>query len=307
MLSPLLVAVALLVPSVPDREIRDGIPKSPELSISYENLSAIRYNPLGLVDFFYLSGRLRLHESDSLFLRQNYIGAGFAGGLSPAWVRLGGIVELKPVTVWRLWARYVFVQYFGTFNLLASFPDAEADFSDTAVENRADQPGTENQSVSGTELTLGSDFQLKAGPVALRNFTRGYRADMDLRDGDTTFYDQIYDVLMPNAGWVLTNETDLLYLTSSGWIIGGRYTFTKPFYEDRHRSSDDGPSNVIHRAGPLVAYQFSNNATGRFQSPTLLLLTQWHFEHRFRTGEDVSQAVPYVGLGFLFRGDLLTR
>ncbi|MEM6531302.1 MAG: hypothetical protein AAF654_01695 [Myxococcota bacterium] len=307
MLTSSVVALALLLPSIPDREIRDGVPKTPELSVSYENLSATRYNPLGLVDFFYVTGRVRLHDSDSLILRQNYIGAGIAGGLSPAWMRIGGIVEVKPLTIWRLWARYVFVQYFGTFDLLASFPDAESDFSDTAIQDRSDIPETENQGASGTELTLGSDFQLKAGPIALRNFTRGYRADMDLRDGDTTFYDQIYDVLMPDEGWVITNETDLLYLTGSGWIIGGRYTFSKPFYQDRHRRDDDGPSNVIHRAGPLVAYQFSNDPVGRFQTPTLLLLTQWHFEHRFRTGEDVSQAIPYVGLGFLFRGDLFTQ
>lgn len=300
------LAASLLIPSVPTRDIQDEVPKQPPLSLSYENLSAVRANPLGLVDFFYVTGRARLFDSDALLLRQNYVGAGVAGGLSPAWLRIGGIVEVKPLTVWRLWARYVFVQYFGTFDLLASFPGAESDFSDSAIADRSDVPGTENQSASGTELTLGSDFQIKAGPVALRNFTRGYRADMDLRAGDTTFYDQIYDILMPNEGWVITNETDLLYLTGFGLIVGGRYTYSKPFYEDRHELTDSAPSNVIHRAGPLIAYQFNDEPGGRVETPTLLLISQWHIEHRFRTGEDVSQAVPYLGLGFLIRGNLLS-
>ncbi len=305
--SSLVLAAVLLFPSVPERDVQEEVAKQPPVSVAYENLSAVRVNPLGLVDFFYLTGRVRLFDDDLLILRQNFIGGGLAGGLSPAWLRIGGIVEVKPLTVWRLWARYVFVQYFGTFNLLASFPGAESDFSDSAISDRADQPGTENQSTNGTELTLGSDFQIKAGPIALRNFTRAYRADMELREGDTTFYDQIYDVLMPNGGWVVTNETDLLYLTRVGLILGGRYTYSKPFYEDRHRASDDAPDNIIHRAGPLIAYQFDSEPGGRIQTPTLLLLTQWHIEHRFRTGEDVSRAVPYVGLGFLFSGDLLSE
>ncbi|MEM7675795.1 MAG: hypothetical protein AAF449_07305 [Myxococcota bacterium] len=295
------LAAAFFLVSNPDQEIREGVLKQPELSLAYENVSVIRANPLGLANFFYLSARRRLYDNDSILFRQNYVGGGVALGVSPAWSRVGGLVEVKPLTVWRLWARYVYVQYFGTFNLLASFPGPEADFSDSAIADRSNVPGTENQSAGGTELTLGSDFQIKAGPIALRNFTRAYRADMNLRDGDTAFYDQIYDMLMPDAGWVVTNETDLLFVSRFNLIIGARYTYAKPFYDQ-----DDGPSNVIHRVGPLIAYQFDGTLGGRIETPTLLLLTQWHIEHRWRTGEDVSQAVPYVGLGFVFRGNLLS-
>lgn len=286
-------------------EARAELPKQPEHAVSYRNLTAARINPLGLVDVFRLSYRHRLYEHDSLVLRQNYVGLGLAGGVSPAWYRLGPILEHQPLTVLRLWASYTLVQYFGTFNLLASFPDASADFSDTAVERRADEPGTKNLATSGTELTLGSDFQIKVGPAAVRVFTRAYRADMDLRDGDNTFYDQFYDVLMPNGGWVLTNDTDLLWVSDFGLVAGVRYSYAKPFYEERHRGGPTGPSNVLHRAGPILAYQLGDTTTGRSPQPTLVLLTQWHFEHRWRTGRDVSRSMPYLGLAFVLRGDLL--
>ena len=301
--STLALLLLLIAPAVSAQ-----VPPQPEQALRYQNLSGIRANPLGLVDVFYVSYRLRLYESDQDVLTQNYVGIGLAGGLSPAWGRIGGIVEVQPLTVLRLWARYVFVGYFGTFNLLASFPDASSDFSDSAIEDRADQPDTENLATTGTELTLGADFQLKVGPMAVRNFTRAYYADMSLRSGDTTFFDQIYDLLMPDEGWVVTNELDGLYVTDFGLIVGARWTYSKPFYQSRHRGigGEDGPSNDIHRVGPLIAYQFSQNLGGKFEQPTLLLLAQWHAVHRWRTGEDVSTAVPYVGLGFQFRGDLLS-
>jgi hypothetical protein len=110
---------------------------------------------------------------------------------------------------------------------------------------------------------------------------------------------------MPNAGWVLTQDADLLYLASPSWILGLRYSYAKPFYEAHHEGETAQPSNVIHRAGPLIAYRLSNATTGPVQSPTLLLITQWHMDHRWRAGQEVSRALPYVGLGFLVRGDLL--
>jgi hypothetical protein len=40
-------------------------------------------------------------------------------------------------------------------------------------------------------------------------------------------------------------------------------------------------------------------------SLTLLLLVNWYLAHRWRTGQDVSAAIPYVLLGLSFHHDLL--
>ena len=38
----------------------------------------------------------------------------------------------------------------------------------------------------------------------------------------------------------------------------------------------------------------------------LILNVAWYLQHRYRTGAEVSQAVPYVVLGFAFQSDLLS-
>lgn len=282
----------------------------PEISLAYNNFTAARVNPLGLIDFFRLTLQLRMFESESALLTQNFIGFGFSGAITPALGKAGGIIEIQPLTVLRLWARYMFVGYFGTFDLLASFEDAESNFRDSNLSDPEPDPVTGNTpttglATSGSELTLGADFRLKLGPVAVRNFTRLYRADMDLPSGETVFYDQLYDMLMPDEGWMLTNELDGLYVTDFGMIVGARWTYAKPFYEERQSRRSSPRNNDLHRVGPLIAYVFEKNLGSRFERPTLLLLAQWHIEHQYRTGEDVSQAVPYLGLAFQFTGNLL--
>jgi len=37
----------------------------------------------------------------------------------------------------------------------------------------------------------------------------------------------------------------------------------------------------------------------------VLVLAQWHLQHRFRTGEDVTAALPCLAVAFQFVGDLL--
>lgn len=34
------------------------------------------------------------------------------------------------------------------------------------------------------------------------------------------------------------------------------------------------------------------------------MIVNWWLEHPYRTGQEVSQAVPYIVLGFAFNGDI---
>lgn len=84
------------------------------------------------------------------------------------------------------------------------------------------------------------------------------------------------------------------------------------------------PNVPLHRIGPLIAYNFREASHSRFNAPTVFMALQWWVQHRYRTGatpeavaremalgnptvpqDFVSSAVPYVALGFSFRGDLL--
>jgi hypothetical protein len=281
----------------------------PELSIYYDNLTAVRYNPLGLVDFFDASVRLRLFESESDVSARNFVGLGIAGGISPAWARIGAVAYVQPLTILQLYARYVFVGYFGSFDLFASFPSADSEFSDTAIDMRGQDPATSSYATLGGELTTGARVRFKVGPIAARAHVRGIYTSMDIQRGDRVFYDQIYDMLMPNDGWILINDFDALFVSDFGLVAGVRWTYSHGFFTDGH--FDGGtppaalPNNDVHRLGPLVAYIFHDEPFSRFDKPTILLLAQWHLVHRWRTGADVSTGVPYIGLGFKFEGDLL--
>ena len=68
------------------------------------------------------------------------------------------------------------------------------------------------------------------------------------------------------------------------------------------------------RVGPAAAYTiFDKPGKMYFNKPTVFLTVAWWILHRFRTGKDeatggdVSQAVPFVALGFQFEADLFQK
>lgn len=304
----LLVALILMQASVAFAQVDP----QPAHSIAYRNLTAVRINPLGLVNFARASYRFRLFESESDILKQNYVGIGVTGGISPAWGRFGLLAEVQPLTILRLYAQFEFIGNFGTFDLFASFPSASSDFSDSTIDARADQDATEAYATTGSLLTLGATLQLKVGPIAVRSLFRAARTNYTTRAGDRVYYDQIYDMLMPDDGWMVINDLDVLAVLNPGTTqlaAGVRWSYSHAYYNESHvapgEDVDAVPNNDIHRIGPLLAWQIRNTPGARFNKPTLILLAQWHLKHRWRTGTDVSQALPYIGLAFSFQGDLL--
>ena len=123
----------------------------------------------------------------------------------------------------------------------------------------------------------------------------------------------------------------MLYLHADKWTVGARYTLVTPFYDDAPRGNN-GP---FDRIGPVLAYTFFKKYKDSFNGPSIILLMRWWTRHRWRTGDamgctqgviagdgcastdplvpsngrlvtdGVSQAFPYIIIGFDFRGDLL--
>jgi len=284
----------------------------PRHSVFLRNTLVGRVNPLGLIDFAQLSYRHRLYVEEEPALADNFVGIGVVPTLTPALVRVGPIVELQPATVLQLWASYEVIRYFGTFDFLQSFPSPLSDFSDTELSRRGDLPKGDplrNYAATGTQLNLGANVQAKIGPIAVRNLFRLMRPDYDTRTGDRVVYDIVYDVMVPNGGWFINNDVDALYVTKLGLSAGVRWTANFAFYRAEHYApgEDTGrnPNTPMHRLGPLVAYSFYKDRGGVFDNPTVLAVVNWWLAHRYRDGSDVSQAIPYVVLGFQFTGDLL--
>ncbi len=283
----------------------------PQHRIVYRHTASARVNPLGLLYEGRLMYRFRLYESSSTALRDNFIGAGIGASMSPAFVNIGPYIEFQPLSMLGFWATYMYSRYFRTFGLFQSYPSANSDFSDVENSRRAALPRSDplsNYVTDGTQLIIGADFQVKVWQILLRSKTRLIRADYALREGDTVYYEQFYDVLAPNRGWYLTDDVDLLWQRNdSRLFIGARYTATTAFYSGRQylAGEEQTNQNFMHRVGPFAGYTFKIDDGAVFNNPTVFLLAQWWLVHRFRTGAVSTQALPLFGVGFQFTGDLL--
>lgn len=278
----------------------------PQHRLVHKNTFALRYNPLGLIYDGRFAYRYRLYPSDSKALRDNFLGIGVAPMASPAFLRVGPLVEFNPLTIFGVYASVQFVQYFGTFDLAQGFPGAQSDFSDKAIKaNTANHVAT-----NGYEVTLAANFQVKVSSVLLRTQAKMIYGSLKLKDGERIYYEQLYDLGAPNQGWTFVNDLDVLYQGLENKLVAGaRYTFTAPLYDPTRHFDPNDPvqraDNSTHRVGPFLAYTFKFEDGARFNTPTVFLLVQWWLKHRFRTGVDTSQALPLLGLGFQMTGDFL--
>lgn len=301
----LLVVACLAVASSSSAQVLlDSTP--PQHRVAYRSLSIFRLNPIGLIEDARVSYRFRLYESQSRVFRDNFFAIGVAPAASPAFGRIGPVVELQPASFINLWAQYEVLAYFGGFNFLQSFPTAAADYRDTVLRERSALPAGDplkNYSTTGTQLTLGANLQFKVGPVIARSQFRLVRPDYNLREGDRVFYDIFYDVLAPDRGFFFTNDADILYQRGQ-LTLGVRWTVTRALYRVRHLDRGEQGPAALHRAGPLVAYQLTSDPKAQHVL-TILTVVNWWLRHPYRTGADTSQAVPYFLVGLAVTGDLL--
>ena len=280
----------------------------------YQNLSAFTYNALGLINrtqagyMYRLWGNPQPTAEDTLgdkIKQKSYLKAAFTNQLTPAFVRPGVLLEATPVALLRLAARVEGAAYFGTFNNVSSFDSPTATHDDDTLAD--DDAG---YAITGWSARLDARLQFKVGPIAARSELRAEYFDFGINAEDSVFYDTVADTLVPNRGWSLTAESDVLYFANDRLILGARHTMIRALYEDADYRPSEDPATArtntpLHRAGPIFVYRLDPTATGgRFNEPTVFLITQWWLEHRYRTGEVRSQALPYLAIGFAFNGDL---
>jgi len=294
------VLSALALASWDARAEEQGPPplRLPEHRVVYGNLLVLRYNPLGVEDRIELEYRYRLMHSDALLWNDTYVSLGLTPTVNAALTRLGATLAIKPFAIATLSAGYYYVVWYGAFGHLRSFESPDADYSDSAIDRGSGQA----IATTGHELQLRLSLVAKVGPVALSNNLEAYFADMRLKGGDHYYYQPRLDLLAHDLHWILSNDTDLVYVTKFGLVAGLRNTVSHAF--DAAGSGAGGESTPTDRLGPLLAYVFFDRPRSAFNKPTLLLVTGFWLKHRFRTGEDVHQGVPYLVLAFKCEGEL---
>lgn len=274
-------------------------PPPPKHRVYYDNLTAARYNPTGLLNQFSLLYRYRLMRTMNPFLADTYIGAGITTTITPAFGTIGAEFRIQPASLFQIMARYEFIGYFGTFGQLDSFATPATDFG---FQARTTEGSGNEYATIGSLLTVCALLQAKFGPFAFRDRVNLFRYDMDLHGNDSVFYNQYIDYLVKDGGFTITNDLDLFYLADFGLLAGARYSLGIAFHDD---SSTDA-AQLTQRVGPVLGWRFFDEYGAAFNQPTLLLLVQWWLSHPYRTGDEVSQGIPYIALAFSFNGDLWT-
>jgi hypothetical protein len=279
----------------------------PTHRLLYRSTTVARINPVGLFSEARFGYRRRLFDSENALLRDTFAGFGLAGIASPALAAIAPSLEFQPLTVFQLTASYNANLYFGNFGHLQSFPSPNSPASDSDRE-RGEEQGRAYRAPRG-HFIIQPLLQVKVGSVAARSATRFMYVLGDLRNNDRVWYDPIVDLLMPRRGWAIANDTDLVTITPWGLTAGLRYSMARAFYGAGDFAPGEQPetpaTRTIQRVGPLVSYTFYDRPGATFNTPTAFLLAQWWFDHPYRTGQDVSQAVPYLIIGFSFSGDVI--
>ena len=313
------VLIAVVCSSV---ALADDPPPPPpkEDRLMFSDLTVFRLNPLGLETRARFGIQKRLYYSEKAITQNNFRFLGVYPKLNPvsAHLAIGG--ELQPASIFNLRATVEVQKYFGILGFLQSFRTPSANYSDNRLR---DLRGTEQTSLV-YHASLQPLLQLKVGPIAIRSLFQLDYWRLQLRDDDTVAYEATFDTLLPDNGWTIAADTDVLFVGRPGLAIGLRHSWVKPIYRTEHfvntgdkaQYDDD---NAHHRVGLFAAYTLRDTPQVAFNKPTIVLIASWYLTHRWRAGRPsiaeadisgdvnnddfISRAVPYLLLGFAFESD----
>lgn len=278
----------------------------PRHRLMYSNALVLRVNPLGLEDRFSLMYRRRLSARTGKLWDDTYFGLGITPTFSPSITRIGPTVQLIPLAILQLRASYYFIAYYGSQKYKAHpFDSPHDDFSPDTLQARADNK--QALTTYGGQAELSALFQVKFGPIALRDEVIFFNNNINLQGKGDVFYDLRHDLLAPAKGWFVSNDTDLIYVNTKIRLnVGARATYYHIFYPKGVYEPGDrvDSSNDHARVGPLISYAFKDRPEKRFTKPTLFFAAQWWVKHRYRAGQESSQALPLFVMGFSFMGEL---
>jgi hypothetical protein len=294
------------------------------------DLSILRVNPIGVETRARVGFQKRLYASEKKILKTNLAFFGLYPKLNPASAHLAAGGEFQPVSIFNLRATAEVQKYFGTFGFLQSFQSPDENFSDQTLSDLETVPGRDPQAATAFHVSFQPLLQMKFGNIAVRALFQLDYWDMALRDGDTAAYEATFDTLLPDKGWTLSSDTDVLYTGRPGLAIGLRHSWVHPFYQARHFSNPNlsemenavvkdrfGATNAHQRLGLFAAYTLRDRGPSKFNKPTIILIASWYLDHRYRTGtpdairpderpdDFTSRAFPYLLAGFAFESDLM--
>jgi hypothetical protein len=318
-----------LVPESPTLVDDAGIVTPPEpskfpdgLRVMASDLTILRLNPTGLETRARIGVQKKIYPSDQKVTENNFWFAGAFPKLNPAaaYIGLGG--ELQPASVFNVRVFGELGKFFGTFGYLQSFSSANANYSDQTLADNKDMPTpmTEPEAATSMRFSVQPMLQLKLGKIAVRALAMFDYWSLGTRA--STAYEPTLDTLLPDNGWTVSTDTDVLYVNDTGLAAGVRHSYVKPMYSDKHftdaadKDMYDG-QNSHQRLGFFGAYTLKDKGPSTFNKPTVILIVSMYLKHKYRAGEPDTidpghdaddyrtRAFPYVVAGFAFESDFI--
>ncbi|MEN0065197.1 MAG: hypothetical protein AAGA48_23840 [Myxococcota bacterium] len=276
-----------------------GYKAPPRDRLHYTNATYGRINALGITNVFRVGWRRRLSSKDRPLLHNTYVYVAPTLTVTPGFVRSGLFVEAQALSVLRGFVEVTGVRYFGLFNQVMSFSDPTVRYSDQRLAEL--RLAGFNQPRSGWGVIAGFSVRGPVGPFLVRSTTSFQRYDLALSDGEVVFYDQLWDRLAPDQGFMVLLDTELVVRLGTA-RLGIRHSFS----DDLVNAPGDG-GQAHHRLGPVVAWTLADRGPGsRFDRPTLFVVSQWWLSHPYRAGQEQPQGLPLIAVGFAFDGDLIS-
>ena len=293
-----------------------------QLRFMVSDLTILRLNPTGLETRLRVGAQKKLYPSDKKITENNFWFVGAFPKLNPAGAHLALGGELQPASIFNLRVFGEVSKYFGTFGYMQSFTSANANYSDHTLAANADNPtpATEPEAARSMRVSVQPMLQLKFGNIALRSLAMFDYWSLSTRNANA--YEPTLDTLLPDNGWTVATDSDLLYVTDFGLAAGLRHSWVKPIYASKHfadaadEAEYDG-QNAHQRLGLFGAYTLRDDGPSRFNKPTLVLIVSWYLTHKYRAGEPAmvdpghtaddyrTRAFPYFIAGFAFESDFL--
>ena len=279
----------------------------PRHRLTYGLMAAGRYNAVGALLEPELRYRFRLHDSAAPLKREAHLGIALAPSFTPYVSRVGALLIVKPFAVLELEAGYFFNGWYGTLGHVQSFEHVEDEHYISDKPGEAKGP---HESTIGHEVYLRLRLLAALGPFAFSNATSGIYTSQSLRGDAPLYYHAVLDILAPNNGWLLANDSDLVFISPFGLIVGVRFSAIHAFFRDEHfldGKKHDNKATPILSFGPLATYTFYDHPESLLNKPTIIVMIQWWLRHPYRAGEEMGRQVPSIGLAFRMEGDLWSR
>jgi hypothetical protein len=282
----------------------------PKAQWAFANQFAIRYNPLGLQNETFIGYKSKLYNKphDNLLFGKAYWWAGGIARVSPQFAQTGVFFRTLPIAILELQ---------GVFSRVTGFKDSSeiqgyyTDGTRDAVGNTSSaRAATGNFIGSGWQASIQARLQIKIKSIAIRSTNLFRRFDLNGEGeqlDDDLFYDQTLDVITPFKSWVYQNDVDVLYVNKNNpWVLGARYTITKPLTDPTSPEVAADEMYDIQRAGFLFAWKFKAPPTAQGlearRRHALIVLSQWHLDHSYRVGQSMNKLIPYFAVVYSLSG-----